>query len=405
MNSKELLSKLHEYVTQAHAAVRLRVDLQPVGGPGDKFFPPTYEGGSYAEERRVVGDRDAKAVLLNSVPAEAARLEAALKQGLEEKEVEFPAVALNVPGFGRLLELDLPHRVFDAYLVHAEVDGVEFWETAAGKEIHAFQRPNATGLYRQSPVTLLFGGWDTHALDDKSRSWRFRYPRALVSEIVAYDVSEPGTGTSSKGDPFNLSGTLYEAKGGGWTPSQAEARNDDKGNPVKYVKPDGKATDAGKPSPLGLGQITPSFISEDGKPKPGGYTAREIRQIAVLSFPALRRLRFPEKPDGANDEKRNQVGRVVLAALGLYALAKSHAEGFWLRSRCHLVASGTPELEFVRADGSVAKAAIPGPEVAAEALKSAVGAAEAAGLVWRKKPLLAVPSKPLGDLIRQQGIQ
>jgi CRISPR-associated protein Csb1 len=401
MDSTALLENLRQYVLNAHAAVRLRVDLQPVGGPGDKFFPPTYEGGAYAEEHRVVGERDSKTVLVNSVPAEAARLEAALKQGIEANEVEFPTVALDVAGFGRLLELDLPHRIFDAYLVHAEVNGVKFWEAEAGREIHAFQRPEATGLYRHSPVTLLFGGWDTHALDDKSRSWRYRYPRALVSEIVAYDVSEPGTGTSSKGDPFNISGTLYEAEGGGWTPNQAEARrasNQPNAELVKYQK-------TGQPSILGLGQITPSFVNEDGKPKPGGFTAREIRQMAVLSLPALRRLRFPEKPGGANNEQRNQAGRVVLATLGVYALAQAHAEGFWLRSRCHLVASGTPELEFVRADGSVEKEAVPSPKAAAQALKAAVAAAEAVGLVWRKEPLVAVPSKPLAELIRQQGIQ
>jgi len=395
------VSDLTSAISRNDAAVRLRVELQPVGGPGDKFFPPTYEGGAYAEEHRVVGERDSKAVLVNSVPAEAARLEAALKQGIEANEVEFPTVALDVTGFGRLLELDLPHRLFDAYLVHSEVNGVAFWETEPGKEIHAFQRPNATGLYRHSPVTLLFGGWDTHALDDKSRSWRYRYPRALVSEIVAYDVSEPGTGTSSKGDPFNISGTLYEGKKGGWTPNQAEARRaSDKADAefVKYQK-------TGQPSIVGLGQITPSFVNEDGKPKPGGYTAREIRQIAVLSLPALRRLRFPEKPGGANNERRNQAGRVVLAALGVYALAQAHAEGFWLRSRCHLVANGTPDLEVVHADGSVEKMAVPTPKAAAEALKAAVAAAEAVGLVWRKEPLVAVPSKPLADLIRQQGIQ
>src|SRR5437899_6502761 len=113
MKSNELFSHLQNDVVNAHAAVRLRVELQPVGGAGDKFYPPTYEGGSYAEEQRVVNGRDCKSVLVNSVAAEAARLEAALKQGLEENEVTFPVVSLDVAGFGRLSELDLPHRIFD----------------------------------------------------------------------------------------------------------------------------------------------------------------------------------------------------------------------------------------------------------------------------------------------------
>ena len=58
-----------------------------------------------------------KTVLVNSVASEAARLEAALKQGLEEKEVNFPVVSLKINGWGTLYELDLAHRLFDAYLL------------------------------------------------------------------------------------------------------------------------------------------------------------------------------------------------------------------------------------------------------------------------------------------------
>lgn len=418
MNETSLLPRLKDFIANAHAAVRLRINLQPVGGPGDKFFPPTYEGGTYAEEERLLDGREEKSVLVNSVAAEAARLEAALKQGLEEGEVSFPVVALDVEGFGRLYELDLPHRLFDAYLVHAEINGTKFWDTEAGREIHSYQRPAATGIYRHSPVTLLFGGWDTHGVvggnrQDKRGSLLFRYPRALVSEIAATGA-QAAKGVRSKGDPFNLTGTLYEAESGGWTPNQAEAKKSGgKEIPFKMLKAKGedwKEVDADKPSVLGLGQVTPSFDKDnEGTRIPGGYTAREIRQIAVLSLPALRRLTFPAKPGEAPNteanQARNNAARVVLAALGLYALAKAHAEGFWLRSRCHLVAHGAPEVEFIRADGSVEKAALPSPAQAAADFKAAVDAAEKIGLIWRKEPLLVKPTKPLGDLIRQQGIQ
>ncbi len=398
MDSAKLFSQIGQYLHSAHAGLRVRVDLQPAGGSGDKFLPPTYEGGSYAEEERLLNGQMEKTVLVNSVASEAARLEAALKQGLEEKEVNFPVVSLKIDGWGTLYELDLAHRLFDAYLLHSEVNGNPFWESEAGREVHSFERPAATGLYRHSPVTLLFGGWDTHSLTDKSRSWRFRFPRTLVSEIVAYGISPQGKGVSSKGDPFNLTGTIYEAQQGTWTPAQAAAKKDDNGQPVKFQK-------TGQPSILGFGQITPSFVKEDGTGKPGGYTAREIRQIAVLSFPALRRLRFPGEPGGSNDEERNEAARAVLAAMGLYAISKAHTEGHWLRSRCHLVAQGVPELEFIRADGAVEKLSLPEPKVAAGALKAAIAAAERKGLEWRKQPLVAKPSQPLIELIRQQGIQ
>lgn len=75
MNSKSLLQTLRDCLSQSHAAARVRTQLQPVGGDGDKFFPPTYEGGTYAEEERLIDGREERSVLVNSVAAEAARLE------------------------------------------------------------------------------------------------------------------------------------------------------------------------------------------------------------------------------------------------------------------------------------------------------------------------------------------
>ena len=354
----ELLAKA---ISQNDSALRLRLKLEPVGGAGDKVFPPTYESSSYAVEERLADGRPVKAVLLNSVQSEAARLEQALKRALERGDVCFPTVRLELDGHPSLTELDLPHRVFDGYLVNSKLGKEAFWDSSAGKEIHSYRQPEATGLFRHSPATLLFGGWDTHSLKDKTLAHKFRFPRAIVSEIVAYDITEKGTRPTSKGDPLNLTGTVYESAAGGWTPSQENAKRKDgkpDGAPLKYG-------DTGQLSILGLGQITPSLKSQDDEPHPGGYCAREISQTAVLSLSALRRLRFPLKPGAANDEKLKDAGRAVIAALGLYALSAACAEGYWLRSRCELVAAGPVELETVKANGSVDIAPLPEPAQAA----------------------------------------
>jgi len=397
---KELTAEvLKKSIADNESALRLRLRLEPIGGLGDKVFPPTYEGSSYAVEQRLAGDRAVMSALLNSVQSEAARMEQALKRGLERGEVYFPTVKLELEGHPSLLELDLPHRVFDGYLVNSTVDKHDFWDSPAGKEIHSYRQPEATGLYRHSPVTLLFGGWDTHSTD-KTLAYKYRFPRAIVSEIVAYDVTEMGKRPASKGDPLNLTGTVYEAKGGGWTPLQDKAkRKEDKpeGTPIKFGE-------TGQLAILGLGQIPPSLQNQAGQPHPGGYCAREIAQTAVLSLSALRRLRFPLKPGAANDEKLNDAGRAVVAALGVYALAASHAEGFWLRSRCELTASGPVELELVKADGAVDKMLLPKSAEAAKVLQAAVSAAEKLGLAWRKDGLVAKPNEAFAQLIRQQGV-
>lgn len=49
------------------AALRRVTEYQPAGGPGDKVFPPTYEGGKYATETRVIDGEQVDCVLLDSV--------------------------------------------------------------------------------------------------------------------------------------------------------------------------------------------------------------------------------------------------------------------------------------------------------------------------------------------------
>jgi CRISPR-associated protein Csb1 len=314
--------------------------------------------------------------------------------------VYFPTIRLDLDGHPSLTELDLPHRVFDGYLVSSTLGKEDFWGSSAGEEIHSYRQPEATGLFRHSPATLLFGGWDTHSLKDKTLAHKFRFPRAIVSEIVAYDITEMGKRPASKGDPLNLTGTVYESTAGGWTPSQEHAKRKDgkpDGSPLKYG-------DDGRLSVLGLGQITPSLQSEEGTPHAGGYCARGISQTAVLSLSALRRLRFPLKPGATNDEKLNNAGRAVIAALGVYALSAACAEGYWLRSRCELVAASPVELETVKANGSVDKAPLPEPAQAAKLLDAAAKAAQKLGLNWRTEPLVAKPNAEFAELIRQQGV-
>ena len=60
-----------DYVKEAlagnAAAFRCVTEYQPVGGPGDKVFPPTYEGGAYATELRNINGEEVNCVLLDSV--------------------------------------------------------------------------------------------------------------------------------------------------------------------------------------------------------------------------------------------------------------------------------------------------------------------------------------------------
>ena len=86
------LQTLKTAIDGAAAAFRCVTDYQPAGGPGDKVFPPTYEGGKYATEERIdpeTGERR-PCVLLDSVQSQANRMELALLEAHRAEKVELP---------------------------------------------------------------------------------------------------------------------------------------------------------------------------------------------------------------------------------------------------------------------------------------------------------------------------
>jgi CRISPR-associated protein Csb1 len=72
---------LRDAVSGTGMAFRAVTDLDPAGGDGDKLFPPTYQGGVYARETRVIGGERVPCVLLDSVQSQANRLELASWSG------------------------------------------------------------------------------------------------------------------------------------------------------------------------------------------------------------------------------------------------------------------------------------------------------------------------------------
>lgn len=79
------------------AGIRCRTVLQPLGGPGDKVFPPTYASDNpetrYATEKRFVPSADgiggcvAESVVLDSVASQANRLELALLDAIRRADL------------------------------------------------------------------------------------------------------------------------------------------------------------------------------------------------------------------------------------------------------------------------------------------------------------------------------
>ncbi len=398
--------------------VRCRTVLQPLGGPGDKVFPPTYgvldnAATKYATEDRYIpyadgnGGSVTRAVVLDSVASQANRLELALLDAIRRGDLLAPVTSVdftqasNLAGLDRISDYEAPHRIFDA-LLRDSYDGDHLFRNGpVGTAITEARPRDAAALYHHSPHTLVFGGWDSTG---PRGGLGAKYERAITSEIVALGI-EVGVRTASRIDPVGIelrAGRLYQAPDGTWTLDENEAERDTAGKPKLLGAKDGGSQggrEAGRPSQANLGNVTPSIDA-----RAGGVTAREIIGTTVLSFIQLRRLRFPTMPDGsALDGQRAQAepaARTALAALGLAAAALAFEEGFDLRSRCVLVTDSPVTFEMVARDGTTA----PFYLTSADALKLVAEAADraaAAGLPWRAGELLLRPAPRLVELIRR----
>lgn len=412
------------------AGARCRVKLQPAGGEGTKVFPPTYAGAVYAvEKRRLPGFPDpVDCVLLDSVQSQANRMEEALQQAIDDGTFEnagisIPLIEVDFTPFwdpekqngdlsdemrliepvGKVSSLQAPHRIADAILRDSIVaeDGTdkdkpfrakkESDESSYGRQLRRVSNAHATALFELCPTALLFGMWDSTG---PKGGLGAKFERALVSEIVGIHASL-GTKTSSRIDPLGIqlkAGPLYEsAVGNGWTLDSAAARME-KGKPVTLGKD-------GRPSEANHGNIAPSLSERDRETKDylaGGVTISHADQTTVISFAALRRLRFPI--NGAQNAEANAAAQTVLAALGLCAASLAAEAGLDLRSRCLLWPTEPLKWELLGKPGEVTLHAVPS-DVALQLLKDAIQAATKAGLPWRKSPLKLRPSDDLVKLV------
>lgn len=397
MSNTLTLDHLSSAVREA-AAFRATIRLQPAGGPGTKVFPPTYAGAVYAvEERRINGEK-VPCVLIDSVQSQANRLEEALLAAYDEDRLDFPVLEVDFSEFsdiGRITTLDAPHRIADAIFRDSQLNGKNFRDSEEGKAFEAANIRNATALYQLCPTALVFGTWDSTGSRGGLGN---KFARALVSEIIGVNYVS-GVKTSSRIDPLGIEKcTLYRTNDGDWTSNIDQAAKDKKGNPELYASKSGK----GNPSAINHGNVVPDIVKAERSSDAiaGGVTVDYCYQTAVLSMPALRRLRFPDDA-GKQNSDRNESARTVLAALGLAAIVEQRQQGYFLRSRCDLVPESREFiLELVTAGDDTEEFSL-SVDAAAELLQQAVAKAEAIGLSWRTDVPTLQPKPALLDLVRK----
>lgn len=393
---------------KSRVALRTINRLYPAGGPSSKVFPPTYLGGVYATEDRLVDKARVKCVLLDSVSSQANRMEEALQAAIDNG-AKVPVAAINFPSDvcpdgtthpgRRITSLQAPHRIADALFRECTVGGADFRDSEEGKRIFAATPSFATPLFERCPTALLFGMWDSTG---PMGGLGAKFERAITSEIVGINAVF-GVGTSSRLDPVipkTEDSPIYDDDEGGWTFDKNLAKKDDKGKPVKYKE-------KGKLSEVNLGNVTPTLkeyadnstvddprtgsSTKKGQVAAVGATIDYAEQTCVISLAALRKLHFPAAAGEARDEGRDNAARTVIAALGIAAFTLSVERGIDLRSRCVLeqrdsvkwAALGPDPKEFEVSGGE-----------AMEILRAAVDAAKGS-IEWKTDELRLDPTEKL----------
>lgn len=278
------------------SALRIRRRMQPVGGPGDVVYPPTYADGS-VRHKRIIDGKPVDCVLLDSVASQANRMELALR---DHKENPIPQLSVDVAGF-TVTSLDAPHRFTDTIMRSCE--------NYPGQVLLDRDRRE---LFGYAPSTLLFGCWHSNRKGGSG----LRIPRAISSELVAVNTQDaPHVASRVDSLPFSKSSKIEVIK------DESTVENLDGWSLAKAAK--------GKPSDALLGNIPPSIDVDRG------ITMEYAEQICVISITALRKLELGD------------VATTALVAMGLAGFEWAFAD-CWLRSRCHLMVEGEACWESIK---------------------------------------------------------
>ena len=349
--------------------------LEPAAGPHASVAPAKFLEGKgrtakpvFAYERRFWDGEAVTAVLIDSKQSQSNRLEAAVSAAIADQDpvlARTPRIELRFEDGQVYSDIDLPHRAFDGQIRAGTINGEPATAVQEYRELRNATVADARPLLERSPITLLLGGWDA-----SRKTHAGRYRSLLVGEIIGIlsdQGRDPEVNQSKRGgariDPLGARIQLDQAEREAIADVQKSELSD-----KAYTNSYGKD---GKSSSLGLGGIPPSLEQL------GGVTCRAIIRSHVLSFAALRALRFDSPtPEG------DVACRALLAALALNGLARSDAE-LLLRANCDLVEAGPAVVTLDKRYGQKENFEPLSIEQAQELLSAAIdNAVQAANLTW-----------------------
>lgn len=381
------------------SVLTVRTDLQPAGGREAGVAPARYvrkvggrDEATYAFETRFgtpLGEsepRAVKVVVINSKGASLNKVEEPLSQAIKDGHALLsltPRIQVTYPGSDPVLDFDLPGRGTDGHVRAGSVDGKPVTEHPAYRRFRDATAANLRAVLEMSPISATLGAWDSTR---KNRQLRLR--SVLVGETIgiladqsthAVDVPRRGAARSDLLAPsVRLNApdmrALLNAQRSELSPGNVK-------NIETEIAKSSKRDATSSAAPLGLGSIPPSL---EGL---GFVSCQQVLRTHVLSFSALRQLRFGLGVDG------DASARALLAVLALNGLARADDELVY-RANCDLVEAGPASVELDGRHGRRIALAPLEIEAADVLLAEAIDRARAAGIRWEGQ-VFEVTGNPL----------
>lgn len=322
-----------------------KTELRPAAGDEAGIAPARYVRGrdaAYAFETRYAAlspggePEPVQVVVVASKGASLNHVEAALSQAIADGDPLLsltPHMQVTYPDQEPVTELELPHRAFDGHIRVGSVDGKPVTAHPAYRDARNVTAANALALMQMSPISLVLGCWDS-----TRKSSQVRMRSALVGETIGIlaDQSPRGNEIPKRGAArFDTIAPSVRLKAEDMKSLLGTQRDEMSSKKVEAIEKEIGKTKKGTLSAaeLVLGSIPPSLTGL------GFVSCRRIIRTNVLSFSALRQIRFGLGADG------DAAARALLAALALNGLARSYEELYY-RANCDLVEAGPGVFEL-----------------------------------------------------------
>ena len=339
----------------------VRVELEPASGLDGIIAPAKYAGANnatYVYEKRYLGEeKPQKVVLIDSKGSFANRVEETITEARRTGEgllASMPHIVVKYDdesGSKTYCDSQLPHRGFDGHIRVGVHDGKSTSEAKEYIDARNSTLENLLPLFELSPVTVLFGGWDS----TRSKN-QLRIPSVLTGEMYGVLADQ------SDDDPaIHRAGARIDPVGASVSVAKKADREKIVGDSIDLSEnTKNKFIGSGKGSIIGLGAIS----------------------SRVLSFTMLRTFHFGKGVEG------DAAIRALIAAALLRAMA-GYDENPVVRANCALTETGKPSVVLNKRYGEKEEFEPLTAESTEKLLEEAyMQAREKAGIVWNGQEFL-----------------